>query len=111
MDLLVMYRNKIKQLLTQYAGGENHNSSTESQLIFDEGRDHYLWLDLGWAGSKRLYYPMMHFDIKDGRIWIQENMTDQDPAEDLIALGVERRDIVLGLQPPFKRPYTNYGVA
>ncbi|MFN9607952.1 MAG: XisI protein, partial [Pseudanabaena sp.] len=23
----------------------------------------------------------------------------------------ERQDIVLGLQPPYKRPYTDYGVA
>jgi len=108
---LVKYRDKIKQLLTQYTGNQNQGSGAESQLIFDEVQDHYLWLELGWDGSKRIYYPMMHFDIKAGKIWIQENMTDQDPAEDLIALGVERQDIVLGLQPPFKRPYTNYGVA
>ncbi|MGB3293305.1 MAG: element excision factor XisI family protein, partial [Phormidesmis sp.] len=36
---------------------------------------------------------------------------DQDPAEDLMAMGVAREDIVLGLQPPYKRPYTDYGVA
>jgi len=26
-------------------------------------------------------------------------------------MGVPREDIVLGLQPPYKRPYTDYGVA
>jgi hypothetical protein len=53
----------------------------------------------------------MHFDIKDGKIWLQQNLTDQNPAEELIAMGVSRQDIVLGLQPPYKRPYTDYGVA
>ncbi|NJN61137.1 MAG: XisI protein [Coleofasciculaceae cyanobacterium RL_1_1] len=109
MDRLVMYRNAIKRLLSEYhLGGV---ATYESQLIFYEVRDHYLWLDLDWDGSRRIYHPIMHFDIKDGRIWIQENMTDHDPAEDLSALGVERLDIVLGLHPPFKRPYTDYGVA
>ena len=111
MDRLIMYRNAIKQLLSEYHSGERVGNAYESQLILDEVRDHYLWLDLGWEGSKRIYHPIMHFDIKDGRVWIQENMTDQDPAEDLTELGVERSDIVLGLQPPFKRPFTNYGVA
>lgn len=111
MDRLMMYREAIKQLLSEYHSGQRLGAVYESQLIFDEVRDHYLWLDLGWDGSRRIYHPIMHFDIKDGRVWIQENMTDRDPAEDLIVLGVERLDIVLGLQPPFKRPYTDYGVA
>ena len=54
---------------------------------------------------------MIHFDIKEGKIWLQKNATDLNPAEDLIEMGVKREDIILGLQPPFKRPYTNYGMA
>ncbi len=49
---------------------------------------------------------MIHFDIKDGKIWLQQNATDLNTAEDLIEMGVTREDIVLGLQPPFKRPFT-----
>jgi len=29
----------------------------------------------------------------------------------LVAMGVPREDIVLGLQPAYKRQYTDYGVA
>jgi hypothetical protein len=54
---------------------------------------------------------VIHFDIKDEKIWLQRNMTDLDPAADLVAIGVDRLDIVLGLQAPHKRPYTDYGVA
>jgi len=28
-----------------------------------------------------------------------------------ISIGVSRQDIVLGLQPSYKRPYTDYGIA
>lgn len=111
MDKLDAYRQSIKTLLSRYNSGKNNNDNWESQLIFDEQRDHYLWLDVGWDGSKRIYHCLMHLDLKQGKIWLQQNATDLNPAEDLIELGVTKKDIVLGLQPPFKRPYTNYGVA
>jgi hypothetical protein len=53
----------------------------------------------------------MHFDIKNGKIWLQQNLTDQNPADELVEMGVPREDIVLNLQPPYKRQYTDYGVA
>lgn len=111
MDKLDRYRKYIQELLSQYDSQEKEKAHRESQLIFDEKRDHYLWMKVGWNESKRIYYCVIHFDIKDGKIWLQQNATDLNPAEDLIELGVVREDIILGLQPPFKRPYTNYGVA
>ncbi|WP_008313103.1 XisI protein [Leptolyngbya sp. PCC 6406] len=111
MDKLTIYRQHIKALLSQYAGWGKSKKPYESQLLFDETHDHYLWLDVGWDGSKRIYHPVMHFDIKDEKIWLQENMTDLNPAADLVDMGVPKADIVLGLQPPYKRPYTDYGVA
>ena len=50
------------------------------------------------------------FDLKDDRIWIQQNNTDVDVALELVAMGVPKSDIILGLHPPYKRPYTGYGV-
>jgi len=38
-------------------------------------------------------------------------MTEADLAQELVELGVPKEDIVLGLQPLYKRPYTGYGVA
>ncbi len=111
MDKLNTYRKYIKDLLSQYDSEEKREQNWESELIFDEKQDHYLWMKVGWNGSKRIYYSVIHFDIKEGKIWLQQNATDLNPAEDLIDMGVTREDIVLGLQPPFKRPFTDYGVA
>jgi len=111
MDKLISYRQYIKKLLSKYKSEEKEKENWESQLIFDEKQDHYIWLKLGWNGHKRIYYSVIHFDIKDAKIWLQENVTELNPAEELIELGVAREDIILGLQPPFKRPFTNYGVA
>jgi len=111
MDKLATYREFVQALLSRYAEGDVSDKSVEVQLIFDSQRDHYQWMNVGWRGSTRVYHCIMHFDIKDEKIWLQQNFTDQDPAEELVAMGVPREDIVLGLQPPYKRPYTDYGVA
>lgn len=111
MDQLTKYRTLIKDLLSKYVSNAPSKPDWESQLIFDEERDHYLWLNVGWNASKRIYHAVIHLDIKEEKIWLQKNTTDFNPAEDLIELGVNREDIILGLQPPIKRPFTAYGVA
>lgn len=111
MDKIVKYQEYIQTLLTRYASNDVSDNEVEVQLVFDVKRDHYQWMNVGWQESNRIYRCVMHFDIKDGKIWLQQNLTDQNPAEELVAMGVAREDIVLGLQPPYKRQYTEYGVA
>ena len=110
MERLEHYRQCIRKLLTEQATVEEGNPEIECQLIFDEEHDHYQLLDIGWQGLKRVYNCFIHLDIKDGKIWIQQNLTEADPAEDLVALGVAKEDVVLGLHPPYKRSHTGYGV-
>jgi hypothetical protein len=111
MDKVGQYRKYIQTLLSQYAESDRCNDAVEVQLIFDMERDHYQWMNVGWQGFDRVYRCIIHLDIKDERIWLQQNLTDQNPAEELVEMGVPREDIVLGLQPPYKRQYTDYGAA
>ncbi len=111
MEKIAQYRQCIQTLLSQYAQDDPVAENVEVQLIFDSDRDHYQWMNVGWQEFNRVYHCIIHFDIKDGKIWLQQNLTDQNPAEELIAMGVSREDIILGLQPPYKRQYTNYGAA
>ncbi|MDZ7956575.1 MAG: XisI protein [Aulosira sp. DedQUE10] len=105
------YRQIIEELLKSHAEFETSNLDIESQLIVDTGHDYYQILEVGWEGMKRVYNCVMHLDIKNGKIWIQRNMTDVDIAQKLLEMGVTKEDIILGLHPPYKRPYTGYGVA
>lgn len=113
MERVEQYRKFIRKLLTSHADYDNLSleSEIESQLVFDTENDHYQVLDVGWNGLKRVYNCFIHIDIKDGKIWIQRNMTEADLAQELVEMGVPKEDIVLGLHPPYKRPYTGYGVA
>lgn len=111
MATLDNYQKHIQDLLTQYSQQANAEDGIETQLIFDSEHHHYQILEIGWANDDRIYNCILHLDIKDNKIWIQRNTTDSRIAEELIAMGIPKADIVLGLQPPYKRPYTNYGVA
>ena len=53
----------------------------------------------------------MHFEIIEGKIWVQENMTEELVAEELVKRGVPKTAIVLGVQPPAMRPHTAYASA
>ncbi|HLP87218.1 MAG TPA: XisI protein [Nostocaceae cyanobacterium] len=111
MDRLEKYRQIIQKFLTDLASEENPKPDYKTQLVIDKEHDHYLLLDVGWQGLNRIHDCFLHLDIIDGKIWIQDNMTERDIAQELVNLGVLKEDIVLGLHPPYKRPYTGYGVA
>ena len=111
MDKLTQYREYVQSLMTRYATSDQMKDDIEVQLVMDTVRDHYQWMNVGWEGLKRIYNCYIHIDIKDGKIWLQQNWTEEDPAAELVEMGLPREDIVLGLHPPYKRPYTDYGVA
>jgi XisI protein len=117
MEKLTKYRQIVRELLTSHtASGESSNGNltetdVECQLIFDLEHDHYQILDVGWQDLRRVYACFIHLDIKDDKIWIQHNMTEADLGQELVERGVPASDIILGLHPPYKRPYTKYGIA
>jgi XisI protein len=82
MERVVQYRQAIRQLLTNRAASDRANlqPEVESQLIFDTEHDRYQILDVGWEELKRVYNCFIQMDIKDGKIWIQRNMTEADLA-------------------------------
>ncbi|MEN9517507.1 MAG: hypothetical protein RLZZ381_95 [Cyanobacteriota bacterium] len=111
MDKLEKYRSCIQTLLEKHSQSKPRNDDIENELFFDSTRDRYQLMRVGWKGLERVYYTVLHFDIKDGKIWLQHNATDIDIGQELVDMGIEREDIILGLHPPYKRPLTGYGVA
>ncbi len=111
MDKLNHYRNCIQNLLEQYSQYKTQDEEVENELFIDPIRDHYQLMRVGWKGLSRVYHTVLHFDIKDGKVWLQQNTTDIDVGQELVDMGIPKEDIVLGLHPAYKRPYTGYGVA
>ncbi|MEM9216302.1 MAG: XisI protein [Cyanobacteria bacterium P01_F01_bin.150] len=107
------YRQSIQRLLEELYSYEHsseklRDSDVESQLVFDRDHDHYLMLDVGWDQKQFVYGTIVHIDIKDGKIWIQRNNTEISFAERLVAQGIPKDHIVLGLHSPFMRKASGY---
>jgi hypothetical protein len=111
MDKLATYRQFIRRILTEYAQPNSLVNDLETQLIFDTERDHYQLADIGWDKGRRVFGVLIHIDIKDGKIWLQYNGTEEHIAERLVEMGVPTCDIVLGFHSEFKRQFSKYAVS
>ncbi|MEZ4869414.1 MAG: XisI protein [Caldilineaceae bacterium] len=104
------HRAVVQELLNRYLHERPIDPNVETQLIADLAQDHYQLVNVGWEGEHRVYGCVIHIDIKGDKIWIQHNMTENLVAEDLVALGVPKEQIVLGLHSPFKRRFTEFAL-
>lgn len=106
------YRRYIQELLLERAqrfAQASVPSQVETQVIFDKERDHYQLVHVGWKpNGHRNYGCVLHLDIKDGKIWIQHDGTEEGIANALVARGVPKQEIVLAFQPPSLRKYTEF---
>ncbi|NDJ16839.1 XisI protein [Myxacorys almedinensis] len=120
MAKLEHYRETVQKALSDYAQmrfGSSSRPDLEIQTLFDCQHDHYYLAYVGWQNDssasqsvRRVYSPLLHLDIKNEKIWLQLNTTEDDITEDLIKLGVPKEDIVLGFHPPQMRQFTDFAV-
>lgn len=109
-DKLTRYRQAILLLLKQYSELRPSEANVENYLMVDRENDHYQLMSDGWSGSHRYYGCILHFDLRDGKVWIQHNGTEHNVASELVELGVPKEDIVLGFHAPDLRAYTEFAV-
>jgi hypothetical protein len=110
MDKLVSYRQYIRQLLEEYRQHTPSYGDIQLEAIVDPVQDHYQLMSIGWHNQQRIHGCILHIDIRDGKIWIQHDGTEEGLANRLVEFGVPKDDIVLGFQSPFKRRYTEFAV-
>lgn len=108
---LEQYRSLIQAYLREYVSTPIANGEIESYTVFDTQQDHYQVMNVGWDGHRRVYGCVLHLDIRGGKIWVQQNTTERQVAQDLVVMEVPKDDIVLGFQAPSMRQYTDFGVA
>ncbi|WP_421794621.1 XisI protein [Haliscomenobacter sp.] len=83
----------------------------EAKVIVDSNGGHYQLLNLGWRKDDYQFYVIFHLELKDGKVWLQENRTAVLIAKELVERGIPKEDIVLGLQEPELRAGSGYAVA
>lgn len=112
MDKSLKYEQAILNLFEEYATFWRTNTGVENHIIADKERHRYQLILVGWQDGKRYVHSVaFHIEIIDGRIWIHQNNTEALIADELIAKGVQKSDIILGFIPPNERIYTGFASA
>lgn len=114
MDKIKQYQDVIIQFLQHYneeTRGRNSQSPTQRRILVDREHNSFQLLSTGWSGKHYLFGPIFHFDIIDGKIWMQCNNTEWEVVDYLMEHGVAREDIVLGFVPPSARHASGFAVA
>lgn len=110
MDKLIRYREIVQRLLEEYASYKPSHGQIDTEMIVDPQKDHFEVTHIGWDGQRRVHGSVLHVDIIDGKIWVQYDGTSRPIAEELVAAGVPRHDIVLGFHPENVRGLTEFAV-
>jgi hypothetical protein len=112
MDKITKYQQTIIDLLNEYAQLGNSSEGLSRQVIVDKDRNHFQLVTVGWRGGKHFVYIVaFHFDIIDGKVWIQQNNTEAQIADELVERGIPKTDIVIGFQPPKVREFSGFAAA
>ena len=109
MDKLAKYEKAIMSFLEEYAAYfSNDPSGIETYIVADKERKHYQIVRTGWHEGRFFHYMLFHILLKNGKVWLQQNNTEDLIGDDLIAHGIPKSDIVLGFQPEEVRPLTGF---
>lgn len=111
MDSLSAYRDAVKRVLMTYAKIPYAHGELSCEALFDGVNDRYALVTLGWQAGKRVHFVLVHIDIRDGKVWIEKDNTEEGVARELVEAGVPKSQIVLAFRPPEVRKETEYAVA
>ena len=112
MDKLTKYREVIRSILTEHSRIQFSYGEMRLETVFDSDSDRYVVVVFGRDhDGHRVNFCLIHIDIIDGKIWIHIDVTEDGVANELVAAGISKQEIVLGFKPPHLRKYTEFAPA
>ncbi|MEB3212878.1 MAG: XisI protein [Leptolyngbyaceae bacterium] len=108
---LTTYQSIIQQLFNSYIEFLGETDDIQLETIIDAQNHHYLLVEVGWQNGRRIYGTLLHIDIIDQKLWIQQDGTEEGIADELVTLGIPKHQIVLGFKPSDRRRVTEFAVS
>ena len=110
MDRVVLYREALRRLMADHErlARLSPGDGVDTVLVVDATGDQFILLDLGWDARGRVNDVYLHARIKDGKVWVEEDWTEEGLANELVRAGVPKEDIVLAFLSPERRRLTEF---
>jgi hypothetical protein len=101
----------VERILGEHAQIPYAYGQVSTMPIFDRERHQYVLMDVGWEDDQRIHGCLVHVALRDGKVWIEYDGTEEGVAGALVAAGIPRERIVLAFHRPSMRPLTGFAVA
>lgn len=111
MDKLTQYRQIISNTLHDYAAIPFSYGEIEQKVFIDKEEKNFLLFNFGWHNKKRVHGCVVHIEIINDKVWVQQDGIEDGIANDLLRAGIPKKEIVLAFHPPSVRPYTKFAVS
>jgi hypothetical protein len=113
MDSINIFRDAIFKVFHSWEElAQNNNSkSFHGKIFINKEKDNYLLQHVGLSKERYDSTTLAHLEIRDGKIWILTDNTDQGIAPELVALGIPKAQIILAFYPPSVRERGEFAVA
>jgi len=108
---LTTYQAIIQQVFNSYIEFLGETQDIQLEPVIDRESDRYLLVEIGWQNGRRIYGTLLHIDIIDHKLWIQQDGTGAGIADELVALGIPKQQIVLGFKPVDRRKVTEFAIS
>ncbi|GEM_PF-228199 len=100
MDIQKTYREIIKQVILKYAQFTPSHGEIRLDPIFDETRDRYGLMQVGWSQGKRIRGNLIYITLKSEKIYIEYDGIETGITNELLHAGVPQENIVLAFYSP-----------
>ncbi len=95
MDTSQTYRDIVKQVILGYAQLKPSHGDIRLDPVFDETRDHYALMQVGWDRGRRVRGNLIYLTLKNGKVYIEYDGMERSITEELIHRGIPQNQIVL----------------
>ncbi|MBD2472364.1 XisI protein [Nostoc sp. FACHB-145] len=95
MDTITSYREIVKQVISDYAKLRPSHGNIRLDVMFDEMRDRYALMQVGWDRRRRVHGNLIYIVIENGKVIIEYDGMEYGITQDLVKKGIPESDIVL----------------
>ena len=99
MDIPLNHRQIVKQVIETYAQLRPSHGDIRLDVIFDEIRDHYALMQVGWDRGRRGRGNLIYITLRDDKVYIEYDGIEHGIIRDLTASGIAEENIILAYLP------------
>src|SRR5579864_1104753 len=110
MDSIESLRGAIARVFRSWEEYPSASSKFRIMGVMDTAHDRYTLTHVDCEGERYKSHLLAQLEIRDGKIWVLTDNTEDGIASELVSEGVPKNQIVLGFYPPQLREMGEFAV-